>query len=91
MDDKTEEKEKRKEDKNLKIAAELFTENTKGGELAERMRGTLERIEDILGYRIKVVERSGTPLKLMFPLTKIGEEQECGREDCRTCPGSRRW
>ena len=32
-----------------------------------------------------VVERSGTPLKLMFPLTKIGGGKECGRPDCRTC------
>ena len=32
-----------------------------------------------------MVERSGTPLKMMFPLTKIGEGQECGRKDCRTC------
>ena len=41
---------KEKEDKDLRRAAVLYTENTKGGELAERMRGTLERIEDILGY-----------------------------------------
>ena len=74
-----------KEDKNHRIAAVLFTENTKNGELAERLRGALEKIEDILGYRIKGVERSGTPLKQMFPLTKVGGGQECGREDCRTC------
>ena len=41
---------KEKEDNDLRTAAVLYTENTKGGELAERMRGTLERIEDILGY-----------------------------------------
>ena len=60
------------EHEDLRTAAVLFVENTKGGELAERMRTTLKRIEPILGYSIKVVERSGTPLKLMFPLTKIG-------------------
>ena len=31
------------------------------------------------------MERSGTPLKLMFPLSKIGEVQQCGRMDCITC------
>ena len=45
----------------------------------------MARIENILGYKVKIVERSGTPLKLMFPLTKIGGGQECGRPDCRTC------
>ena len=58
---------------NLRTSTVLFVENTKGGELAERMRTTLKRIEEILGYRVKVVERSGTPLKKMFPLTKIGK------------------
>ena len=76
------------EQEDLRTAAVLFVENTKGGELAERMRTTLKRIEPILGYRIKVVERSGTPLKLMFPLTKIGGGLECGRSDCRTCTQS---
>ena len=46
---------------NLRTSTVLFVENTKGGELAERMRTTLKRIEEILGYRVKVVERSGTP------------------------------
>ena len=33
----------------------------------------MERLKDILGYNIKMVERTGTPLKLMFPLSKKGE------------------
>ena len=32
-----------------------------------------------------MVERSGTPLKLMFPLSKVGQGQPCGRLDCITC------
>ena len=31
------------------------------------------------------MERSGTPLRLMFPLTKVGEGQNCERLDCITC------
>ena len=56
-----------------KTAAVLFVENTKGGILAKNLREVMERLKPILGYSIKVVERAGTPLKLMFPLSKIGE------------------
>ena len=74
-----------KEEDDLETAAVLFVENTKGGALAKEIREILERLKVILRYRIKVVERSGTPLKLMFPLSKVGEGGACGREDCTTC------
>ena len=38
-----------------------------------------------MGFKIKVVERAGTPLRMMFPLFMIGEGKECGRDDCTTC------
>ena len=65
----------KKRKKEVKTTAVIFVDNTKDGELARKMRDVIERLEDILGYRIKVVERSGTPLKLMFPLSKIGQGQ----------------
>ena len=71
--------------KDLKTAAVLFVDNTKDSELARAMREVIGRLENILGYKVKIVERSGTPLKLMFPLSKIGEGQQCGRLDCITC------
>ena len=55
-----------------RIAAVMFVENTKGGVLAKNLREVVERIKGILGYRVKIVERAGTPLKLMFPLSKVG-------------------
>ena len=73
------------DNKNLNTAAVLFVDNTKEGGLARSIREVLSRLEDILGYKVKVVERSGTPLKQMFPLSKIGEGQSCGRTDCITC------
>ena len=48
----------------------MFVENTKEGVLAKNLREVIERIKGILGYKIKIVERAGTPLKLMFPLSK---------------------
>ena len=77
MEDKTE--------KDIRTATVLFVPNTKDGLLAKNLREVVERLKNILGYRIKVIERAGTPLRLMFPLTKIGEGQECGRKDCVTC------
>ena len=73
----------------MRTAAVLFVENTKEGELAKNLRAVIERLKHILGYSIKVVERSGTPLKLMFPLSKVGEGQGCEREECTTCTQER--
>ena len=63
----------------------LFVENSKEGELARRLRGVVERIQHILKFRVKVVEKAGTPLRLMFPLSNIGGEDTCGRSECITC------
>ena len=69
----------------VRTSTVLFVENTKNGALAKSMREVMERLKYILGYNIKIVERAGTPLKLMFPLSRIGEGGECGRGDCTTC------
>ena len=49
------------------------------------MREMLCKLENILGFRIKVVERTGTTLKNSFPLTKLWSGEKCGRKDCVTC------
>ena len=46
-------------------------EQTPGGELALRIRKLLDRIEDRIGFRVKVVERSGRSLQAMFPHTNF--------------------
>ena len=70
---------------NLETAAVLFVEGTKDSKLARELREIIERVKHILGYRVKVVERSGTALKLLFPLSKVGEGGPCARTDCITC------
>ena len=55
---KNEEDKTRKEKKILKTSAVLFMENTKDGELAKDMRKVMRRVENILGYRIKIIERT---------------------------------
>ena len=47
--------------------------------MAKNLREVMERLKH--GYNIKIVERSGTPLRLLFPLPKIKEGGECGRKD----------
>ena len=78
-------KQKTQEERSLRTRTVLFVENTKEGGLARKLREVVERIQHILGYRKKVVERSGTPLKLLFPLGGLGEDDRCGREDCIPC------
>ena len=68
---KEEKKQQRKEEEDdLEVAAVLFIENTKGGALAKEIRGVLERLQVILGYKIKVVERSGNPPEAVLPPIK---------------------
>ena len=73
------------QDKSLRTAAVMFVENTKEGKLAKNLREVVERVKHILGYSIKIVERAGTPLKLLFSLSRVGGGQECGRTECPTC------
>ena len=74
-----------KEDDGLKTRAVLFVENTKNGELARNLREVMERLKNVLQYKVKVVEKAGTPLKLLFPLSQVGRAEVCGRERCITC------
>ena len=71
--------------KELKTRTVLFVEHTPGGALAKKLREVLSSIEHILGFRIRVVERAGTPLGRLFPLTQLWEGAQCGREGCVTC------
>ena len=45
----------------------------------------MSRISPILGFGIKVVERSGSSLKSQFPQASLWEGAHCGRESCITC------
>ena len=53
--------------------------------MATRLREVLTSVEHILKFRIKVVERGGTPLARKFSLNKIWEGTKCGRKECVTC------
>ena len=71
--------------KETRTRSVLFVEQTPEGELSSRLRELLNRLEHLMGFRIKIVERGGTSLKDMFPLTNIWEGAACERPDCVTC------
>ena len=69
----------------------LFVEQSPGGELAKRIRESLRRMENTLGFKVKVVERTGRSLGSKFPINNLWAGLKCGREDCVTCEqGGRR-
>ena len=49
-------------------------EHTPSGELAKRLREQLRRIEDLMGFRIKVVERTGTAKGPVLSYQHLGRE-----------------
>ena len=63
----------------------LFVEQSPGGELAKRIRESLRRMENTLGFKVKVVERTGRSLGSKFPLNNLWAGVKCGRGDCVTC------
>ena len=47
----------------LEVKSVLFVPHTPGSELAKRLRKEEERVSRVAGYRVKIVERTGTQLR----------------------------
>ena len=45
----------------------------------------MTRLTPILGFRVKIVERTGSTLKSHFPQSSLWDGAPCGREGCITC------
>ena len=69
----------------LKTRAVCFVEQTPQGELAKRMREQLVNLAPTLGYRVRVVERTGIKMVSSFPQGRTWRGEQCGRFDCITC------
>ena len=63
----------------------LFVEYSRGGELASRLRELTKKLEKVVGFSVKIVERAGTTLKNMFSTTPLLDGNKCGRKECNTC------
>ena len=63
----------------------LFVPRTPGGELARRIRQSETQMEQITGYRVKIVERGGVMIKRMVVKTNPWNDGSCGRPQCLIC------
>ena len=71
-----------------KIKSVLFVPRTERGELLRRLREEETKLADITGYRVKLVERSGTQLSRILCQKNPWAGQDCGRADCLVCGDS---
>ena len=69
----------------LRTRSVLFVEQTPRGELAILLREQLQKMEQVLGYRIRVVERTGRNIMSSYPQTATWRGLQCGRVECITC------
>ena len=74
-----------KNNKNLKTRAVIFVEQTPRGELAVQIREQLKNLEGLMGFKLRVVERTGRNILSNFQQTNTWKGLQCGREECITC------
>ena len=72
-------------DSGLKTRTVLFVDQTPGGVLAARLKTLYLGLENTMGFKIKVVERTGRTLRSSFPLSTLWDGLECGRDKCIPC------
>ena len=58
---------------------------TPNGELARRVKELLVRLEAVLGFRLRVAERTGRSLQSLLHQATIWKGSPCDREHCVTC------
>ena len=71
----------------MKAKSVLFLEQSPDGSLGKMMREVLRAMELALGFRVKVVERTGQSLGIEFSQSSLWGSAACGREKCMY-PGS---
>ena len=76
---------KAKNIRDLETIAVMFVDQTKGGALQKLMQEAEDSIALMVGYRVRVVESSGTQLGRLLPYTNPWQGRHCGRDSCYTC------
>ena len=69
----------------LKTRAVLFVEQTPRGALANELRERLQGLGATIGFKIRVVERTGKSILSNFSQLQTWKGLQCGREECVTC------
>ena len=67
------------------VKAVLYVPQTAGSKLAKALREKEAILEGLTGYRLKIVERSGTPLERQLHKSNHWSGQDCEREKCLLC------
>ena len=68
-----------------KIKGVMFVPYTKHSELALRLRESEEKMEEMTGYRIKIVEKGGTKLVDILHKANPWAGEDCRRPGCLLC------
>ena len=68
----------------------MFVPFTKGSQLARRMRETELTMEQMSGYKLKIVERGGIKLEHILVKKNPWEGECCDRKSCLLCNTKRR-
>ena len=67
------------------VKAVMFGPYTVVSMLAKRMREAENTLQEMTGYRLQIVERSGTKLEDILAKADPWQGQECGRGKCLLC------
>ena len=78
-------KRKKKAGAKLRTTTVMFVEFSRGGSLQKCIRDALDRITPILGFKVRVTEKGGTPLGSLLSNKNLWSGDPCGRVKCRTC------
>ena len=76
---------KEKTPRKAEIRSVLFVPSTKGGDLARRLRKEEEKMTELTGYRVKIVEKSGTQVRRTLCRKNPWAGSNCQREKCMVC------
>jgi hypothetical protein len=72
------------DEKQETVKAVMFVPFTVGSELAKRLREAEAKLQEMTGYRLKIVERSGLKLEDLLHRADPWQGKDCGR-DCLLC------
>ena len=68
-----------------KIKAVMFVPYTHGRRLAKKLREAEISLEELTGYRLKIVERGGRKLEDLLHRSNPWEGKDCERQNCLPC------
>ena len=71
--------------KEKKVKAVIFVPYTHDSYLAKKLREAELKLEDLTGYRLKVIERAGTKLEHILHKSDPWSGKLCGRWKCLIC------